>query len=68
MMHIINIIIEPNAVALCTKVDNTRISITDARSFEASKEGRVVRRVMRSDFDENFYEEEGPLYEAGMAD
>ena len=57
MMHIINIIIGPNAVALCTEVDDTRISIADARSFEASKEGRVERRVMRSDLKETFYEE-----------
>ena len=67
-MHITNIIIRPNAVALCTEVDDTRISISDARSFEASKEGRVKRRAMRSDFEENFYDEEGPLYEAGIAD
>lgn len=49
MMHIMNIIIGPNAVALCTEVDDTRISIADARSFEASKEGRVERRAMRSE-------------------
>ena len=35
-MHIMNIIIGPNAVALCTEVDDTRISIADTRSFEAS--------------------------------
>ena len=63
-----NIIIGPNSVALCTEVDDIRISIVDARSFEASKEGTVERRVMRSDLEETFYEEEGPLYEAGMAD
>ncbi|XP_011882790.1 PREDICTED: uncharacterized protein LOC105570297 [Vollenhovia emeryi] len=68
MMHMMNIIIGPNAVALCTEVDDTRISIADARSFEASKEGRVERRAMRSALEEDFYEEEGPLYEAGMAD
>ena len=68
MTHIMNIIIGPNAVALCTEMDDTRISIAGARSFEASKEGRVERRVMRSDLEETFYEEEGPLYEAGMAD
>ena len=48
MMHIMNIIIGSNSIALCTEVDDTRISIADARSFEASKEGRVDRRVMRS--------------------
>ena len=68
MMHIMNIIIGPNAVALCTEVNDTRISIADARSFEASKEGRVEMRSMRSDFEETFYEEEDSLYEAGMAD
>ena len=68
IMHIINIIIGPNAVALCTEMDDTRISIADARSFEASKEGRVKRRVMRSDLERTFYEEEGPFYETGMAD
>ena len=51
MMHIMNIIIEPNAVALCTEVDDTKISIADALSFEASKEGRVERRAMRSDLE-----------------
>ena len=66
-MPIMNIIIGPNA-ALCTEVVDTRISIANARSFEASKEGRVERRVMKSDLEETFYEEEGPLYEAGMAD
>ena len=66
-MHIMNIIIGPNTTAMCTEVDDTRISIADARSFEASKEGRV-ERSMRSDLEEMFYEEEGPLYEAGMAD
>ena len=66
VMHIMNIIIGPNAVALCTEVDDTRISIADARSFEASKEERVERRVMRSDLEETLYEEEGPLYKAGM--
>ena len=59
MMHIMNIIIGRNAVALCTEVDDTRISIADARSFEASKEGRVERRVMRSDLEETFHEEAG---------
>ena len=49
-------------------MDDNRISIADARSFEVSKEGRVERRVMRSNFEETFYEEEVPLYEAGMAD
>ena len=68
MMHIVNIIIGPNAIALCTEVNDTRISIADARSFEASKEGRVERRSMRSDLEEMFYEEEGPLYDAEMAD
>ena len=67
-MHIMNIIIRSNAVALCTEVDDTRISIADARSLKASKEGRVERRVMRSDLEETFYEEEDPLYEAGIAD
>ena len=57
-----------NAVELWSDVDDNRISIADARSFEVSKEGRVERRVMRSNFEETFYEEEVPLYEAGMAD
>ena len=61
-----NIIIRPNALASCTEVDDTRISIAGARSFEASKEGRVERRVMRSDLEETFYKAEGPLHEAGM--
>ena len=68
MMHIMNIIIGTNVVALRTEVDDTRISIANPRSFVASKEGRVERRVMRSDLEETFYEEEGPLYEAGIAD
>ena len=68
MMHIMNIKIEPNAVALCTEMDDARILIADARSFEASKEERVERRVMRADLAETFYEEEGPLYEEGIAD
>ena len=68
MMNIMNIIYGPNSVALCTEVDDTRISITDARSFEASKEGRVERRVMRSDLEETFYKEESHLYKVGMAD
>ena len=55
MMHIINIIIGPNAVALCTEVDFSRTLIADARSFEASKEGRFERRVMRSGLEETFY-------------
>ena len=46
IMNIMNIIIGRNAVAVCTKEDDTRISIADTRSFEASKEGRVERRVM----------------------
>ena len=40
------------------------ISIADARSFEASKEGRS-RKKMRSDLEETLYEEEGALYEEG---
>ena len=46
MMRIMNIIIGPNAVALCTEVNDTRISIADARSLsrpqkrEESKEDR----------------------------
>ena len=68
MMHIMKIIIGSNFVALCTEVDDTRISVANARSFEASKEGRVERRVMRSDLEGTFYEKEGPLYEAGKAD
>ena len=68
MMHIINIIIGPNAIALCTEVNDTRISNAGARSFVASKERKVERRVIRSDLEEMFYEEEGPLYEAVMAD
>ena len=68
MMHIMTIIYGSNAVALCTEVDDTRISIADARSFEASKQGRVERRVRRLDLQETFYAEEGPLYEAGIAD
>ena len=63
-----NIIIGPNAVALCIGMDDTRISIADARSFEASKKGRVERRVMISDLEETVYEEEVPLYGAGMTD
>ena len=66
-MHIMNIVIGLNVVVLCTEVNDTRISIADARSSEAWKEERVERRAMRSDLEENFYEE-GPLYEAGMAD
>jgi len=68
MMHVMNITIGPNAVAICTEMDNARISIADARSFEASKEGRFERRAMRSAIEEDFYEEEGSFYEAGMAD
>lgn len=63
MMHIVNLIIGPNAVVLCT-----RISIADMRSFEASKEESVDKSTMRSDLEENFYAEEGPLYEDRMAD
>jgi len=67
MIHVMNITIGPNAVAICTEVDNARISIADARLFEASKEGRVERRAMRSAI-EDFCEKEGSFYEAGMAD
>ena len=49
-------------------MNDTNISIAYTQSFEASKEGRVERRVMRSDLEETFYKEEGPLYEAEMAD
>jgi len=59
MMHFMNITIGPNAIAIYTKVDKARISIADARSFEASKEGRVERRAMRSVIEEDFCEEEG---------
>jgi len=68
MMHVMNIKIGPNAFAICTEVDNAKISIADARSFEASKEGRAERRAMRSAIEEDFCEEESSFYEAGMAD
>jgi len=68
MMHVMNITIEPNAVVICTEVDNAKISIADARSFEVSKERRVERRAMRSAIEEDFCEEEDSFYEAGMAD
>ena len=63
-----NVIVGPNAVAMCTDLDENRILIADARSFEASKEGRVQRREMRSAAEEAFHEGEDSFYEAGMAD
>ncbi|KYN08308.1 hypothetical protein ALC62_00710 [Cyphomyrmex costatus] len=68
MLHVLNVIIGPNAVATCADLDETRISIADARSYEASKEGRIHRRELRSAAEEAFCEEEDSFYEARMAD
>jgi len=63
-----NIKIGPNAFNLCNTVDERRISQANERSFDASKEGRIERRTARSALEEDFLEEEGVLYEAGMGD
>lgn len=68
MMDVMNIKIGPNAFNLCNTVDERRISQANERSFDASKEGRIERRTARSALEEDFLEEEGVLYEAGMGD
>lgn len=68
IMDIMNVKIGPNAFNLCKTVDERRISQANERSFDASKEGRIQRRTTRSALEEDFLEEEGVLYEAGMGD
>ncbi|XP_014485395.1 PREDICTED: uncharacterized protein LOC106749935 [Dinoponera quadriceps] len=68
MMDVMNIKIGPNAFNLCNTVDERRISQANERSFDASKEERIERRTARSALEEDFLEEEGVLYEAGMGD
>ncbi|XP_077272298.1 uncharacterized protein LOC143902920 [Temnothorax americanus] len=68
MMDVLNLQIGPNAVEMCDKADELRIAIADKRSFETSKQERINRRIAQSALEENFYEVEGLLYDAGMAD
>ncbi|XP_071569175.1 uncharacterized protein [Temnothorax nylanderi] len=68
MMSVLNLQIGPNAVEMCDKADELRISVADKRSFETSKEGRIERRTARSALEEDFHEQEGSLYDVGMSD
>ncbi|XP_071580061.1 uncharacterized protein [Temnothorax nylanderi] len=61
MMSVLNLQIGPNAVEMCDKADELRISVADKRSFETSKEGRIERRTARSALEEDFHEQEGSL-------
>jgi len=41
MMHVLNLTIGPNAVAICEELDEKRVSQSEARTFAASKKGQI---------------------------
>jgi len=43
MMHVLNLTIGPNAVAICEQLDDERASQSEARTFATSKENRIER-------------------------
>jgi len=64
MMNIMNIVIGPITANICEALDEERISSAEARTFNASKEGRILKRQSKAGSDD----EEDNYYEAGMAD
>ena len=62
------ITIGPKAHAFASKRDETRIRSSEVRASDASKEARTARLAERSEEEDLFEQEEGPMYGAGIAD
>lgn len=60
--------IGPEAHSFAVKRDNARINRSEIRASSALKEARTARLEERNAENSFFEEEEGPMYEAGMAD
>ncbi|EZA55647.1 hypothetical protein X777_04289, partial [Ooceraea biroi] len=61
---ILNTIIGPITVSICEALDEERILTAEAQTFEASKEGRILKWQSKAGSDDK----EDTYYEAGMAD
>ncbi|XP_074108761.1 uncharacterized protein LOC141533663 [Cotesia typhae] len=68
MMTIMGVKIGPEAHAFAIRRDNARIDRSEIRASSASKEARTARIENRNAENSFFEVEEGPMYEAGMAD
>ena len=62
------ITIGPEALAFARKRDKTRIRCSEVRVYDASKEARTARLAERSEEEDLFEQEEGPMYGAGIVD
>ena len=62
------ITIGPKAHAFDSKRDETRIRRSEVRASDASKEARTTRLAEKSEEEDLFEQEEGPMYGAGIAD
>ena len=68
IMSVMGITIGPEAHAFASKRDETRIRHSEVRASDASKEARTARLAKRSEAEDLFEQEEGPMYGAGIAD
>ena len=68
IMGVMGIKIGPEAHAFGSKRDETRIRRSEVRASDASKEARTARLAERSEEEDLFEQEEGPMYGAGIAD
>ena len=68
MMTPMGMQIRPEAHSFAVRRDNARIERSEIRTSNASKEARTARLEERNTENSFFEVEEGPVYEAGMAD
>lgn len=68
LMEVMGIVVGPHALAAANARDDVRVRKAERAHTAASKEGRLSRRMDRSNQDEFFEEVEGGLYGPGIAD
>lgn len=68
ILDVMNVRIGPIAKSYANKSDKTRISTANRRSSQSSKESRSARKKARLAENEEFEQEEGEMYGAGIAD
>jgi len=68
IMETMEVTIGKNAVSLVQRRDESRITFSNRRSLEASKEHRAEIRLQRVAVNEAYEDEEGLMYGAGIAD
>ncbi|KAK0070575.1 hypothetical protein PV326_002355 [Microctonus aethiopoides] len=68
MMQLLNLVIGPNALQYCDKLDSQRISIANKRAQEETKDARKLNRAAQKNTEDIVKAAEDLMYGLGIAD